>query len=573
MTSSNTLPNGHAIALPICLALCSLQAAQAQVTPPNAGQVLRDLQAPALVTPPSVALPQADSPALPESGNQAKVLVKSIVITGNEEIDTPTLQALVAGVVGTEQTLNQLNAATRRITAYYRSQGFAVARALLPAQDITNGVVTVLIIEGRVSSSRLTNSSGLPDALVASYLGAVKPGDVIRSSAIDRGLLLLQDTPGIAASRATLQPGASVGTSELLVEVSPADRVTGSASLDNYGSRYTGEARLGASLNIANPLQIGDLISLNALTTGAGLSFARVGYQLPVGSDGLKVGAAYFDVRYKLGQEFAALQARGTASSSTVFASYPLIRSQQKNLNATLSYEDKSTSDFVDSTATVTSKKLKITSLGVSGSLQDSWGGGGFNALDVSLIQGRLTIGSPAALALDAVSAQTSGSYSKLTWSASRLQRIINDTFLSMALNGQQAGKNLDSSEKFSLGGPTSIRAYPSSQLSGDEGYRGTVELRQSLAVNVQGVLFYDFGTVKVNKTPFGPAADNNKSLAGAGFGVNASFNPSGMTSTNLNQVQLKASVAWRVGSESSTAGAAVVTKSPTFWLQATLGF
>jgi hemolysin activation/secretion protein len=267
----------HAVAL----ALCSISAAHAQVQP-NAGQVLRELQTPAPLAPPAVPAPRVE-PTRDTTDSSAKVLVKSMVITGNQEIPTSELTPLVSSLLGSEQTLAQLNAAARRITNYYRSRGFAVARALLPAQDITSGTVTISVIEGRVSSSRIANKSRLSDALINSYIAEIKPGDVIRSSQIDRGILLLHDTPGIASSRATLEPGASVGTSELLIEVTPADLLTGSTTLDNYGSRYTGEYRLGANLakaDLAWRVDGGLPASLpaNALKTPTLLVVATIGF-------------------------------------------------------------------------------------------------------------------------------------------------------------------------------------------------------------------------------------------------------------------------------------------------------
>ena len=547
----------------VALALCSISAAQAQtVTAPNAGQVLRELQTPAPALPNAVPAPRAE-PAVDVSDTSIKVLVKSIVITGNQEIATSELTPFVSSLVGSEQTLSQLNAAARRITAFYRSRGFAVSRALLPAQDITSGTVTISIIEGRVSSSRIANKSRLSDALVGSYIAEVKPGDVIRSSQIDRGILLLQDTPGIASSRATLQPGASVGTSELLIEVTPAAPFTGNVTLDNYGSRYTGEYRLGGNFALASPLGRGDQLSFSALTSGSGLSFGRIAYQLPIGSDGLRIGAAYFDTRYKLGREFAALEAQGSANSTSVFTAYPFIRSPAKNLNGTVSYESKNLNDRVNATATVTDKKVGVTSLGLSGNLQDGWLGGGINSFDATLVMGYLNIASAGALAIDAASAQTNGSYSKVTYGLSRLQRIRNSTLISISLNGQQASKNLDSSEKFSLGGPTGVRAYPSGEASGDEGHKGTVELRHSWNANWQSTLFYDFGTVRINKTPFGAAASNVKNLAGAGIGLNASF----------DKMQVKAALAWRVDGDLPASLPASAVKTPTLLIAATIGF
>ena len=547
----------------VTLALFAIGTAQAQTIPaPNAGQVLRELQLPAPAAPIAVPAPRAE-PALATTDNSTKVLVKSIAITGNQEIPTSDLTPLVSSLVGSEQTLAQLNAAARRITAFYRSRGFAVARALLPAQDITSGAVTISVIEGRVSSSRIANTSRLPDALVGSYIGEVKPGDVIRSSQIDRGILLLQDTPGIASSRATLQPGASVGTSELLIEVTPASLLSGSATLDNYGSRYTGEYRLGGNFALASPLGRGDQLSFSALTAGSGLSFGRVAYQIPVGSDGLRLGAAYFDTRYKLGREFAALEAQGSANSTSVFAAYPFIRSPARNLSGTVSYESKNLNDRVNSTNTVTDKKVGVTSVGLTGNLQDAWLGGGINSFDATLVMGRLNIASVGALAIDAASAQTNGSYSRVAYGISRLQRINNSTLVSMSFNGQQAGKNLDSSEKFSLGGPTGVRAYPSGEASGDEGFKGTVELRHSYSANWQVTAFYDFGTVRINKNPFGAAASNGKNLAGAGFGLNATF----------DKIQIKAALAWRVDGGLPASLPASAVKTPMLMVVASVGF
>ena len=547
----------------IALALCTMAAAQAQVAP-NAGQVLRDLQAPPLALPPSVTLPQAQ-PALDAStANQAKVLIKSINITGNQEIPTAELSALVTDVVGTEQTLSQLNTAARRITAYYRSRGYAVARAILPAQDITAGSVTITVIEGRVSASRINNTSRLPDALVSGYLGQVKPGDAIRSSLVERGVLLLQDTPGVAASRATLQPGASVGTSELLIEVTPSALASGSATLDNYGSRYTGEYRLGLNAALASPLSFGDQLSASALTAGSGLSFGRLAYQLPVGSDGLRLGLAYFATRYKLGREFAALDASGTANSTSIFAGYPFIRRPTKNLSGTLSFESKNLSDQINSTATSTDKQISVTSLGLTGNAQDGFMGGGINSFDVTLVMGKLNIKSAAALALDAAGATTNGSYSRAAWGINRLQSINNSTQLAVSLNGQQAGKNLDSSEKFSLGGIGGVRAYPQGEASGDEGLRATLELRHSYSANWQITAFYDAGTVKTNKNPFGAAgAANSRGLSGAGFGINSNF----------DKVQVKAALAWRTSGGAPTSLPAGVAKSPVLLVQASIGF
>lgn len=548
------------------LALVLLQSGAAQAAPvaPDAGQTLRELQQqPARPVPQSAPPLRIEDAPADSKADDTRVLVKSFKISGNAAIPTPELQALLADLVGGQQSLIELNAAAARITAYYRQRGYAVARAYLPAQEIEDGAVAINILEGRIDKRRLNNQSRLSDERVNAYLDQVKDGDIIRSAQVDRGLLLLNDTPGVGSARATLQPGASVGTSDLLVELNPAAPYAGNVSVDNYGNRYTGQYRLGGAFYINSPLNIGDQLAFNALTSDQDLTYARLAYQLPVGSDGLRLGAAYFETRYRLGKEFAALDAHGEASSGSVFAVYPFIRSQLSNLSGTLTWEQKRLTDLVDATTTVTDKAVRLANLGLSGSHQDTLGGGGISSLDLSVAFGRLEITSPGALAIDAASAQSNGAYTRLSYSAARLQRLTRSNVLSLALSGQWASKNLDSSEKFSLGGANGVRAYPQGEGIGDEGYLAQLELRHDFTNTLQGTLFYDTGSVTINRNPFGTAAANSRTLSGAGVGVNAA----------LADVQLRASLAWRTGGGQPTSIPESAAQSPTLWVQASAVF
>jgi hemolysin activation/secretion protein len=548
----------------LALTLLHSVAASAQ-TAPNAGQIMRELQPQPDLSPPksAPALRVEEPAATQKAGGQTSFTVRQIQLRGNDVIPTATLHALVANLEGAAHTLDELDAAAARITAYYREQGYPVARAYLPAQEIKDGVVVIALTEGRLAAHRLNNRSRLSDKNVSGYLNGVGDGDVIRSDRIDRGLLLLNDTPGVNNARATLQPGASVGTSDLVVELEPGAAASGSIDVDNYGNRYVGEYRVGGSVNLNNPLGIGDVLSANVLSSGSDLNYGRIAYQLPVGSDGLRVGAAYSDTQYKLGKEFASLDANGTATSASLFAAYPFIRSQQTNLNGTVSWEQKDLTDNVDATSTSTNKRAKLMTLGLAGTRQDAIGGGGISSAGLSAAFGRLDILSPSALAIDAASARTAGSYTRWSYNLARLQRLSNSDSLALSLSGQEAGGNLDSSEKFALGGATGVRAYPQGEGIGDEGYLATLELRHNFTDNLQATLFYDTGWVKINHTPFGPAAPNSVTLAGAGVGLNAA----------ISNVQIKAALAWRTSSAEPTSIPQSDVRTPTLWVQASTGF
>jgi hemolysin activation/secretion protein len=548
----------HGRVLPaLALSLLSIEAIAQTPPRPDAGQILREVQPPALRVPEAVPPPRTEEPQPDAGAIDARIMVKSFRISGNTAISTETLLPLIVDLAGTERSLRELHGAAARLTAYYRQQGYAVARAYLPAQEIKDGVVAINIIEGRIDKRRLSNESRLSDDRANAYLGEVKDGDVIRSAQLDRGLLLLNDTPGVGSARATLQPGASVGTSELLVELNPAAPYAASLSLDNHGNRYTGEYRVGGDLYLNSPLRIGDQLAISALASDRDQTYGRVAYRLPIGSNGWQLGAAYFDTRYELARDFEDLDAHGKATSASVFVTYPFIRSQASNLYGALTWEEKRLTDEVDATSTETKKALHIANLSVYGDHQDGFGGGGINNFNLSLVFGQLDIKSREARAIDDASAETDGSYTRLFFSAGRLQRLSRTDVLSVSLSGQLASKNLDSAEKFSLGGAYGVRAYPQGEGIGDEGYLVTLEWRHDFNDVLQGTLFYDTGSVTINRNEFG-TAPNSRTLSGVGVGMNASY----------GDTQLRASLAWPTQGGDPTSIPSSAERTPTLWVE-----
>ena len=370
------------------------QAACAQAVVPDAGQILREQQRPPDLKPPrsgpSLDIENKDQ-AKPPASDAGRIQVRGFRVTGNTVFSSTELLALVADLAGAERSLAELNAAAARITAHYRERGYPVARAYLPAQEVADGMVEIGVLEGTIARRRIDNHARLSDARAAAYLDNVADGTVIRGAPIDRSLLLLGDTPGVGSSRATLQPGASVGTSELLVELGAAPAYSGNLNLDNYGNRYTGEYRLGSTLNLNSPSGIGDQLSFSGLTTDQSLSYGRLAYQWPIGGSGLRVGGAYFDTRYRLGRDFTDLEAHGAAISRSAYAVYPVLRSQAANLTVTLTLEQKALTDFVDSTETETDKRVKLANFGLLGTFQDGLGGGGVSGISVSAVWGGWT--------------------------------------------------------------------------------------------------------------------------------------------------------------------------------------
>jgi len=415
------------------------------------------------------------------------------------------------------------------------------------------------VIEGRYGSITLRNQTNLSDALAERLLTGVNSGDPVAIVPLENHLLLLSDIPGVNV-RSTLTPGTEVGTSDLIVDVTPGRRVTGSVEADNAGNRYTGEYRVGATVNINNPTGHGDVASLRVLTSGEGLKYGRASYQTQIGK--ATVGVAYSALEYKLGKEFESLQAHGTARIASLYGSYPLIRARNNNLYALGGFDAKTFQDKEDLTSTVTDKKAHVWWAGLAGNHRDSLGGGGASSYSVTTYFGDLDIETPAALAADAATARTNGNYQKLGFHVARLQRVTDRVSLYGAINGQFASKNLDISEKMSLGGPSAVRSYPVGEAYADEGYIANLEVRlllpkfsERMPGQMHLVGFADIGTVTLHKNPW-TDAQNHRTLSGAGIGL---------TWADYNNFVVHAYWAHKLGNEVATSAP---DESSRFWIQ-----
>lgn len=506
--------------LPTTLMLLPLAAACAA---PDAGQLLEAVKPPAsLPAKPASALPQdAPLPALKPSAG-LRVHVSGLRISGAKVFSDDVLLPLVQDAIGKDLGFDELQALAARITRHYREQGYLLARAYLPAQDLKNGQVEISVLEARLGQRRVDNTSLLSDALVERQLADLTAGQAVDGRSLERSLLLLGDLPGTEV-RSTLQPGASVGTTDLDIKVSPTQRVAGSVGLDNHGNRFTGEYRLSGNLVVNSPLGLGDAAAVNAVTAGHGFNYARLSWQAPVGHDGLQLGLAGSAMRYRLGQDFVSLDAHGNADTVGVYGLYPFIRSRALNLNGQLSIDSKRLDDNVDSSSTLSRKRIDVATLGLSGDRSDAMFGGGLNQWSASWTTGRLRLDA-ASQALDASGHQTAGSYSKLGAQFTRLQRLNDSLNLYAQLSGQWASKNLDSSEKMSLGGSNGVRAYPQGEAPADDALLLNLELRHALAPGWQLSGFIDVAQGRLNHQPIAIDGNNKRHLSGVGIGLNGTL-------------------------------------------------
>lgn len=563
------MPSRHALACGIAAALAFPSLAAAQSSPPDAGSLLQQLEQPRVVPLPPRAAPLLPVPPPLLSISGPTVTLSGIRFAGNSLLGSAELTPVVAGFLNRPLSFAELRGAATAVASAYRQAGWIV-RVYLPQQDLADSVVTIQIVEARLGKVRQQGEALRIDAerLRRIVETAQATGAPVGADALDRALLLANDLPGVAVA-GRLAEGENQAETDLVLEVVDQPMLSGEVSVENTGARSTGAARIATGLAVNSPLGIGD--QADALLMHArGTDYVRLAYALPVGSAGWRAGVHASHMSYKVvTPEFGLLDAKGTSTAVGALASYPLIRSRLKNLYVSVGLDGRR---FDNSSVGVTTTRYetRAASVALYGNLFDDLGGGGTNSAKIGFVHGRVDLDGSPNQAADAATTRTAGTFDVLRISAARQQRLTDTFSLYAGLAGQLASKNLDSSEKFYLGGIGGVRAYPVSEAGGSEGAIVNLELRARLPASFNASGFYDWGTVRVNKhrESAGAAALNRYSLQGAGVSVGwvASF---GLT--------IKATLARRIGSNPNATFSGNdqdgSLKMNRFWLQASLPF
>jgi hemolysin activation/secretion protein len=519
----------------------------AMATVPDAGSLLREIQRdntkreppaqPFKSTPlkePAVT-PTASPPAAPDP---TRFTVKAFRIVGATLVADDLLQAALAPWLNRPISFVDLQEASRALTDVYRAQGW-LARPQVPAQELTDGVVTLSVVEARLGQVRI-DDGGQPlradrRRLEKTLTARQQPDLPLNLQDIDRAVNLLNNLPGLRAD-AVLAPGAMPGQTDVVLKPQDQPALSANVLLDNQGARSTGSTRASVNAALRSPAGWGDELLVAAQTTGAGNDHFSLNYSLPVGFDGWRLAANASALHYRLLGEFAAAQAEGSARTLGMQVRYPLRRS----VSLSLGLESRTYRNDANS-AVASDKHLTTANATLSGDASDGWGRGGLTIWSTSLSAGKVDLSAnPAYEAANAAGPRSAGRYARFSWSVARLQNISERNSLWLSVNGQNASTNLDSSEKFSLGGANGVRAYPGLEGSGDSGWLATLEWRYTPQPGLQMLAFYDHGQAQANRISYmGAAALNDITLKGAGLGLN--WNPS----ANFG---VRAQVARRIG-------------------------
>lgn len=460
------------------------------------------------------------------------ITIEHFEFVGNTLVASNELLAATSAYLNREITFTDLQKVAAAAADVYRNKGLLV-RVYMPQQEIRNGgSVQFRIVEARFGKVQLgdIDPSFSKVKNLEKWITTPQPiGEAVKPADVDRGLLILNDLSGVSAT-GNLTRGESESETDFLLSITRTKNYQGNVSASNDGSLSTGSEKLNGAIQFNNPMMFGDQIA-TSISLSEGSDYARLAYSFPLFYSGLKISTAVSHMQYEVIEGLVSLKPEGASDTFQVSARYPIIRHKKRNLYFTGAYNVK---DFENKILGNVTSDYEVSGLftELSGNMFDKYLGGGMFQSSLSFTKGETDLAGSPNKASDASTVDTQGGFDKWEFSIERRQNIVEDVSLTLKHKMQFASKNLDSSERFSIGGSGTVRAYPSGEASGSEGSLSQLELNWKAKDSVLLTAFYDYGKITINKdTGFLLTASKNEyALKGAGFAarVNAPNNFSG---------------------------------------------
>lgn len=452
--------------------------------------------------------------------NGPEALVKDISITGNTVFSAELLKAQISDQLGKSYTIEGMRGIARQLRDFYRAQGYPFARVIIPQQSFREGVLQLVVAEGRYGVVKAAGEAELVEG-VSPYLERLKSGDIIEGGLLEDTIEDINNLAGIQVSP-TISPGKEKGTGDLLVNVHMETKQGGEVGLDNAGSRYTGEYRAHIDYFLNSSIAFADRLGLSAMVADEGLWFGSLDYERPVGVSGLHAGIGYARTGYQLGKEYTSFDATGMASIFSAQLSYSLVRTHRGKIHLSATFQHKVLEEEFASLSQHQHKYSQSLPIVLAYDYRDSFAGGGVTYGNLVWTPGVLHLDT-AATAQDIISANKRGWFNKVNLDIARIQNLPENLTLYARVAAQWTDSNLDASERLGLGGIEGVRAYPVGEGNGDVGVVAQVELRYKLG-DYMPYAFYDVGSADINYRPWDLPSHQSRDISGAGLGIRGSY-------------------------------------------------
>jgi len=519
------------------LAVTPIKLTHAQTPPPDipgsaqASRLEDRLLAPQLRQKEEIVAPEklAISENIPQA--EQGFILKGIILEGNTVFSRPDFQDIIVEYIGRKVDLRVLNHLAARLTQQYRDSGYFLSRAVIPQQEVLNGKVKIVIMEGRVGEVFIEGDQSVLSKshlhVIPATIEKIKSLEPLHGPTLERYMLLLNEGQGYTIGSVLRAPErkAEPGTIDIVLNVQPVTPST-TVSYNNYGSRFVGPHQISATHLTGNIFTAMDTLSVQGSSTIplSEVQFGAVNYTLPLNREGLKASVLVSYSNSEPGYTLSDLEVEGDSTSFEATLSYPWIRSRKENLTigSTFSVHNSSTEfldeEFIDD---------KVRTISFFQNYDFINGVTASNEANITFTKGLDILGARETGSEDLSRQQGRSDFFKAEIELSRQQTLGEDFQLTLTAAGQYAPHPLLSSQEFGYGGTTFGRAYDPSELTGDQGVSAGAELRYTDVplvpdLNLQFIpfVYYDIGKVWNHDR-----GEKPQSGASAGFGSYYNFN------------------------------------------------
>jgi hemolysin activation/secretion protein len=325
--------------------LCLAPSAQAQASgmpaPPRGAGVggvqppapLPEIQpgapAPPLGPPPPAVAPTEDTASL---SARLRVAVRRFEFTGNTVIGTEELERVAVPYTGRTISSEELLELRDKLTLHYVERGYISSGAVIPDQDVVDGVIQVRIVEGRLSEIEVTGLDHLDPEYVTRRIDP-ETEIPLNIQSLQSRLLVLQQSPAIDRLNAELAPSHRPGESVLRVAVTEAAPAFAAIGISNDQPVSTGSTQAWIALGSRNLTGSADSLSFATGATEGAENF-NLGYAVPLNRRDTTLGLFYDRTSGSVVEEpFDVLDIESKTVNYGATLTHPLLRTPNRQLS------------------------------------------------------------------------------------------------------------------------------------------------------------------------------------------------------------------------------------------------
>ena len=385
-------------------------------------------------------------------------------------LQTAEVRKIVDEHLGKPVSMASLNRLVISLYRHYTDIGLPFVNISLPEQDITAGIVQLLVFEGVLGEIKIQGAKYFSESLYRSLL-RLKPGEFIRKSVMNEDVDWVNRNP-FRAGNFFVAPGKEIGTTDLILRVRERLPLRVYTGYSNNGTELTDKDRLQAGFNWGNAFGLGHQLNYQLTCSMDMRKFIGHGgsYIIPLPwRHFLTFSGAYSNTKSDVPLP---LSERGKSCqvNTRYEASLPRIDAYTHTLSG--QFDFKMADDNLEfGGIPITDNVTHIVQFGLqyNANLPDTWGSTSFTGRVTYSPGGLSSRNKTKYFSISRAFAEAEYTYANLR--LARIQRLPQDFMLILSGEIQFSDGNLLGSEQLTLGGATTVRGYEEGEVDSDEGY------------------------------------------------------------------------------------------------------